>query len=170
MRSIYVHPSGEFGEKCSALAARLGWEVHTSVREAYGVAPGTTLAIAPSLQRKLPKVEYEAPELGTLIFHPSMLPLERGPDAVRWAIADRAAHTGVTWFWCGEGYDDGPICEQEMVAIPSGSTAGRLYKDVLIPAGLRSLERALVSIAAGVVRRVEQDKAAATYRGKWSAP
>jgi methionyl-tRNA formyltransferase len=140
-----------------------------SGRSVVGSPAQADLALAPRLHRKLSAEESNAPQLGTLIFHPSLLPLRRGPDAVRWTVAGGDRVTGVTWFWCSEGLDAGDICEQELVAVPRGYSPGRLYHEVLIPAGLRSLERALDAIDLGFTRRVPQDEAAATVDPRVSA-
>ncbi len=44
-------------------------------------------AFAPLLRRKLSPAQFNAPEHGTLIFHPSALPYRRGPDAIRQTLA-----------------------------------------------------------------------------------
>ncbi len=70
----------------------------------------------------------------------------------------------------------GPICEQEIVLV--FGTPRELYEAELIPAGLRSLARALRALRAGYTRRVVQDERVATYESwvpgdrcqkKWNA-
>lgn len=119
--------------------------------------------IAPLLRQKIRPNELRLSRLGVLIFHPSLLPRHRGPDAVRHQVRSGEPFGGVTWFWASEGYDDGPICEQEVVAIPQGKRPREVYEEVMIPAGLRCLARIADQLKAGYVRRVRQDEAAATY-------
>jgi methionyl-tRNA formyltransferase len=158
--SVYVHPADGGGPLHGAVCDAIRGGCHTITADPIGAH----VAIAPLLRRVLAPAEYAAPVHGTLIFHPSLLPRRRGPDAVRWAVADGDPYTGVTWFWCADGLDAGDVCEQDLVAVPAGWTAGRLYRERLVPAGVRALVRALAAIAAGVPRRVAQDETAATYQ------
>ena len=148
---------GDFGASCRAVCERAGIRPVEDPSEA-------AFAIAPLLTRKLSRFEWSAPTLGTLIFHPSILPARRGPDAIRWALAEGDPVSGVTWFWADEGLDTGPICEQEPVVLKAGEKPGHAYRDRFAPAGIRALERAVTSILAGDPRRVAQDPALATYQ------
>jgi len=142
---------------------------HASIGMARGAGlviesvQGSDVALAPLLRYKLSEEQWTTPRHGTLIFHPSMLPLNRGPDAVRWVVNNGERFTGATWFWCSGGMDAGDIWEQEMAAIPDACTAGRLYHHLLVPAALRCLSRGLTGLLSGYARRAPQDQAAATY-------
>jgi len=114
------------------------------------------IAIAPLLQRMLSREEIITPRLGTLVFHPSLLPRHRGMDAIKWAFRLREAYTGVTWFWPDEGIDTGPICEQEVVAILPEERPRDFYSRAVIPAAMRTLDRALAGISGGNPRKVPQ--------------
>lgn len=158
-RSFYLHDgAGEFGARCVDVCERLGFARATCPMEA-------TFAAAPRLTRFLPRHEWSAPELGTLIFHPSVLPYHRGPDAIRWAVALGERVSGVTWFWADDGLDTGPICDQEPVLLAPGESPGRAYHTRFIPAGLRAFERAAAAILDGRPRRDPQDPALASYEG-----
>src|ERR1022692_4394263 len=119
---------------------------------------GATVAIAPCLTRKLPKHEWTAPRFGTLIFHPSILPYHRGPDAIRWAALKGERVSGVSWFWADDGLDTGAICEQEPVLLHPTESPGRAYHTRFIPAGLRALARAVSGIAQSCPRAILQDE------------
>jgi hypothetical protein len=125
---------------------------------------------APKLTRKLHEGEWSEAKLCTLIFHPSILPYHRGPDAIRWVVALGERVSGVTWFWCGVGLDTGPICEQEPVLLKLGESPGRAYHTRFAPAGLRGLSRALAGIACGCPRRVMQETELASYESRWPSP
>ena len=124
------------------------------------------LAIAPMLDKKLTPDEFNKPRLGTLIFHPSLLPRHRGPDAIKWAYKLNESYTGVTWFWCSEGFDEGDICEQEIVKLDLTVRPGEFYKNEIIPAMLTTLRRAIEDLKRDVVRKVPQNHNAATYEKK----
>lgn len=128
------------------------------------------VALAPLLRRKLSGEELDAPGIGTLIFHPSLLPRHRGPDAIRWTLHSGETYSGVTWFWANEGLDTGPVCEQEIVALDPVERPAELYERKMTPAGLRALRRALLDISVGHVRMAEQSEAAATYESWYPRP
>jgi len=141
---------------CARVAAQCGFEMSED-RSACSVA------IAPWLTRKLLHAEYQAPMHGTLIFHPSALPYRRGRDSIKHTVRARERVSAATWFWASDGFDEGPICEQEVVVLLPGESAGRAYYTRFLPAGLVALQRALMGVYAGRPRRVAQDHALATY-------
>lgn len=164
MITFYCYPgSAEFGQQCIDVCEADGMKRVEIPREA-------TFAIAPKLTKILRDGEWTEPELGTLIFHPSILPYHRGPDAIRWAVAKGERVSGVTWFWADAGLDTGPICEQEAVLLAPDESAGRAYHTRFVPAGVRALQRALVGILCGLPRRIIQDEALASYESKWAMP
>lgn len=124
------------------------------------------LAVAPLLTRILKVSDLLAPELGTLIFHPSPLPYGRGASAIRWAYNRREPVTAATWFWANSGIDAGDICEQEIIAIDHTQRPREFYEAHVLPAMLRTLERALEGIERGYIRRVPQAEQYATYDPK----
>lgn len=124
------------------------------------------IAIAPLLTRILSREELTAPRLGTLIFHPSPLPYGRGASAIRWAYNRREPVTAATWFWANQGIDAGDICEQEILTIDHTKRPREFYDVHVLPAMLRTLERALTNIERGYIRRVPQVEQYATYDPK----
>lgn len=120
------------------------------------------VAIAPLLTRKISESEINAPRLGTLIFHPSLLPRHRGRDAIRWAYRLDEKYTGATWFWADSGYDTGDICEQEVVSIDE-TRPREFYEQKIIPLCVKLLRYIIADLKAGIVRRRPQNEAAATY-------
>lgn len=153
---VYGDEAAEMVRLCAATVAIEGHERAADPAAAH-------VAIAPLLRQKLSPAEVAKPLLGTLIFHPSLLPRHRGPDAVKWAVASGERFTGVTWFWADEGLDTGPVCEQDVVAIKPGVKPRELYAGKLIPAGLRCLKRLLLDLSRGHRRAVPQNDEAATY-------
>jgi len=122
-----------------------------------------SIAIAPMLTRVLTAEEINAPPFGTLIFHPSLLPRHRGIDAIKWTFRMGETYTGVTWFWPDEGIDTGDICEQDVIAIVPGERPRDFYIRAIIPAGVRTLSRALEGVANGQPRRVPQQLENGSY-------
>jgi methionyl-tRNA formyltransferase len=49
------------------------------------------------------------PRHGTIQYHPSLLPLHRGPSSINWPISLGATETGLTIFRPTDGLDEGPV-------------------------------------------------------------
>lgn len=124
------------------------------------------LAIAPLLTEKLSINEIAEPVLGTLIFHPSLLPYRRGASAIKHAYLSGDVITGVTWFWANDKLDGGDICEQEVVKIDYSLTPRQFYERHIIPALKRTLKRCLLDISSNYIRRIPQVESYATYDPK----
>lgn len=139
-------------------------------RRGYAVDDGTyyyaDVAVAPLLTRKIPPDELGEPVHGTLVFHPSPLPYGRGPAAIRHAYRRGEPVTAATWFWATGELDAGDICEQEIIRIDHEMRPRDFYERDVIPAMLRTLDRALANLASGVVRRIPQVERYASYDGK----
>jgi methionyl-tRNA formyltransferase len=96
-------------------------------------------------------------------YHPSLLPLHRGRDAIRWTIRDNDRVTGGTVYHLTERTDAGPIAAQEHILVPPGSTAESLWREYLAPLGCRLLLRVIEDLAVGERIEVEQDEELATW-------
>lgn len=155
--------AGEFGTACADVCRAAGMARHEH-------PDGTLVAIAPLLKRKLSIQEAELPLYGTLIFHPSILPLHRGPDAIKWSMSRMERLSGVTWFWCDSGLDTGPICEQEPVVVNLKHSPGRNYHSRFVPAGIRSLARAIDGVLRCEPRKVPQEHELGSYEGFFTEP
>ena len=51
-------------------------------------------------------------------YHPSLLPLHRGRDAVRWTVKMRDRVTGGTVYWLSDNIDAGDIDAGTILAVP----------------------------------------------------
>jgi methionyl-tRNA formyltransferase len=108
--------------------------------------------------------------LATVGFQPSLLPLHRGRDAVRWTIRDHDRVTGGTVYHLTDRIYAGPIAAQDFVLVPPGSTAESLWREHLFPLGLRLFRRVLDDLAAGRVVAERQNEACATWEPVWELP
>lgn len=108
--------------------------------------------------------------LGAIGYHPSLLPLHRGRDAVRWAIQQRDRVTGGTVFWLTDTVDGGPIAAQQHVLIRPEDTADTLWRRELAPLGLTLLRRVLTDLSAGRMVRVPQPHELATWEPALNPP
>lgn len=107
---------------------------------------------------------------GAIGYHPSLLPLHRGRDAVRWAVHMGERVTGGTVFWLTDQVDAGDIAAQAFCFIQPGETATGLWRRALFPLGLELLTRVLRDLAAGRVVRIPQDPQLATWEPGWDRP
>ncbi len=113
----------------------------------------------------IPESILNYPKLGTIQYHPSLLPKHRGGSAINWAIINGEAKTGITIFWPDKGIDTGPILLQKEVEISPDDTVGSLYFDKLFPLGIEALVESIELIKKGVALRIPQDESQATYEG-----
>lgn len=108
---------------------------------------------------------------GGIGYHPSLLPLHRGRDAVRWAIKMRDLVTGGTVYRLSNRMDGGDILAQEHVFIRPGDTAEELWRRDLAPLGVRLLAETVARFALeGYVVGKPQDEAVATWEPAMDAP
>jgi len=132
----------------------------------YGKHFVTDIQIATLLTVKISEDEIYYPLHGTLIFHPSPLPYGRGASSIRWAYRRKEPITAATWFWANDKLDAGDICEQEIIKIDYSLTPKEFYEQHIIPAMLRTLERALKGLEKGFKREIKQIEGYATYDEK----
>ncbi|MCI3922703.1 methionyl-tRNA formyltransferase [Paenibacillus sp. TRM 82003] len=74
------------------------------------------------------KAVLEAPSLGCIGMHPTLLPQGRGRAAIPWAILKGLSETGVTMFKLDEGVDTGDIIRQGKIRLDESITASDLYR------------------------------------------
>lgn len=105
--------------------------------------------------------------LGAIGYHPSLLPLHRGRDAVRWAVKMGDRITGGTVYWLTDNVDAGPIAAQDWCFIHPGDDAQSLWRRSLQPMGLRLFHQVLTDIAGGLLVKIPQDETLATWEPSW---
>lgn len=111
----------------------------------------------------IPEKLIAIPSLGTICYHPSLLPRHRGASAINWALIQGDTRTGLTVFWVDKGIDTGPILLQKEVEIKPEDTTGALYFDKLFPMGVDAMVEAVELIKKGKAPRIPQDDSKATY-------
>lgn len=108
--------------------------------------------------------------LGAIGYHPSLLPLHRGRDAVRWALRMGDRVTGGSIYWLNDSLDAGDVAAQEFCFIRPGDTSESLWRRDLFPIGVRLFGRVLNDLGRGVIVAVPQDPALATWEPSWERP
>ena len=121
------------------------------------------LAILAFVTVIVPPQVFSVPKLGSICFHPSLLPKYRGASAINWAIIKGESVTGLSLFWVDKGIDTGPILLQKEVRIEPDDTTGSLYFNKIFPLGIEAIGEAVDLINAGNPPRLVQDEAKANY-------
>ena len=113
----------------------------------------------------LPQPILEAPRLGCLNVHASLLPRWRGAAPIQRALLAGDAQSGVTIMQMDKGLDTGAMLLAEAVPIAAATTASDLH-DRLAGLGARLIVRALAEAEAGILRPEPQPAEGVTYAAK----
>lgn len=113
----------------------------------------------------VPEEVLNLPRLGTIQYHPSLLPRHRGPSSINWPIIWGEKRTGLTIFWPDNGLDTGPVLLQKTVDIADTDTLGSLYFDQLYPLGVEAMLEAVDQVRDGTAPKIPQNETDATYEG-----
>lgn len=146
---------------------------HARLRDADAV--GQFAALEPELcvmayvTDIVPLEMINAPTKGTIQYHPSLLPLHRGPSSINWPIVNGETKTGLSIFWPDEGLDTGPLLLQKTVEIGPDDTLGSLYFEKLFPMGVEAMVEAVELVREGKAPKIEQNEGEATYEGWFKA-
>jgi methionyl-tRNA formyltransferase len=192
IEAVYTQPPRAAGRRGLELtpspvqreAERLGLEVRTPVslkseaeQQAFR-ALRADVAVVVAYGLLLPKPILEAPRLGCLNGHASLLPRWRGAAPIQRAIMAGDTETGMMVMRMEEGLDTGPVAMAEKCAIGPDMTAGELHDRLmhigaaLMAEALARLERDALTFAAqateGVTYAKKIDKA--ETRVDWTRP
>ena len=111
----------------------------------------------------IPQPVLDAPRLGSFQYHPSLLPMHRGPSSINWPIAMGATRTGLTIFWPDEGLDEGPVLMQKECEIGPDDTLGDIYFKQLFPMGVDAMIESLDLVKAGTAPKQVQNLDEGSY-------
>jgi methionyl-tRNA formyltransferase len=115
----------------------------------------------------LPQAALQAPALGCINIHASLLPRWRGAAPIQRALLAGDAHTGITIMRMEAGLDTGPMLSQRATAILDADT-GQTLHDRLAQLGAELMAETLPRIAAGSLRAQVQPAEGVTYAHKIS--
>jgi methionyl-tRNA formyltransferase len=126
----------------------------------------------------LPKSVLDAPRLGCINIHASLLPRWRGAAPIQRAIEAGDVRTGISIMAMDEGLDTGAVYLTGEVPITDETTASDLH-DKLATMGGEMITEALMGIAEGSLKAIPQPQDGVTYADKlardegrldWSRP
>jgi methionyl-tRNA formyltransferase len=83
----------------------------------------------------LPKDVLEAPRLGCLNVHGSLLPRWRGAAPIQWAVVSGDRQTGVCLMQMDVGMDTGPVLARRVIDIGENETGGELFERLALRSG-----------------------------------
>lgn len=152
-----------------AYARDIPWTDSAELR-AMHVPDGVDVIVAAHSHAFLGRRTRARAGVATIGYHPSLLPLHRGRDAIRWTVRDGDKVTGGSVYHLTERTDAGPLAAQEHLFVPPGSTAQSLWREQLAPLGVRLLLRVVSDLAEGRRIEVPQDEKVATWEPAMGAP
>jgi methionyl-tRNA formyltransferase len=109
----------------------------------------------------LPQAVLEAPRLGCVNLHASLLPRWRGAAPIEWALAAGDAETGVTVQKMAMRLDSGDVLLAQGRALGPEDDAPGLHVE-LAQSGAALLVRAVEGLASGTLRGLKQDESKVT--------
>jgi methionyl-tRNA formyltransferase len=169
--AVYCAPDkeGRPPDPLAEAARKAGIELRQPASFETDAAAGEMAELKPDLMVMafvtlfVPEPVLNTPTHGSIQYHPSLLPLHRGPSAINWAIIHGDAKTGVAIFWPDEGLDTGPVLLLKEVEITDEDTLGTLYFDKLFPLGVEAMMESIDLVRDGEAPKLVQDDEAATY-------
>ena len=177
--AVYTQPPRAAGRRGLELtpspvqreAERLGLEVRTPVslkgetEQAAFHALRADVAVVVAYGLLLPKAVLEAPRLGCINGHASLLPRWRGAAPIQRAIMAGDRETGMMVMRMEEGLDTGPVGLVEKCAIEPDMTAGDLH-DRLMGVGAALVVEALARLERNTLTFTPQAVEGVTYAKK----
>ncbi len=135
--------------------------------QAEFAALGLDAAVVVAYGLILPQPILDAPRLGCVNIHASLLPRWRGAAPIQRAIMAGDTETGVMTMQMDAGLDTGPVLMAERLAIGPDMNAGELH-DALSPLGADLIVRTMAALERGAIVAQPQPETGATYAAKIS--
>lgn len=160
------------GDRLAALAGGAGLPViMAGTLRAETMPAGVDLIVAAHSHDFIGERTRHRARWGGIGYHPSLLPLHRGRDAVRWAVRMRERVTGGSVYRLSNRVDGGNVLAQRHVFIRPDDTAEDLWRRDLAPLGVDLLADVVARFARdGYVRGAAQDDALATWEPSIDRP
>lgn len=121
-----------------------------------------TLNVLPFCSQFIPMEVINAP-LGSICYHPSILPRHRGASAISWTLIEGDEVAGFSIFWADDGLDTGPLLLTKQCNVEPTDTLDTLYKRFLYPEGVKEMKHAVDLVANGEAPKIPQIEHGATY-------
>lgn len=125
-------------------------------------AVGADIAVVMAYGRILTKAVLDAPRLGCVNLHASLLPKYRGAAPITWSVVDGETETGISLMQMDEGLDTGPVFTRAVIPIGTDETASDVSAALAKLAG-EVVTRDVPRVVSGELTAVAQDHAKATH-------
>lgn len=126
------------------------------------------LAVVVAYGLLLPEAVLNAPRLGCINVHASLLPRWRGAAPIQRAIQAGDSETGVCIMQMDKGLDTGDVLATERVGVDVETTGGSLH-DALADLGAKACVDTIAVMAVGEISATPQPDTGVTYAGKLSS-
>ncbi|KZL01349.1 MULTISPECIES: formyltransferase family protein [unclassified Pseudovibrio] len=110
--------------------------------------PDCDIIICAHAHVKLAPCALLKPRHGAIGYHPSLLPLYRGKNAIADTLKEHQKIIGGSVYLLDDGWDTGPVLFQDWSFVQDGDDAASIWRRVLAPMGLELLERAVSHLEA----------------------
>ena len=120
------------------------------------------LIVTAAFGQILPNELLDAPKLGCINVHASLLPKYRGGAPIHQAVMDGEKETGVTIMYMAEKLDAGDIISQIVTPIEETDDTGTMFTKLSVD-GTSLLKETLPSIIEGTSERIVQDETQVTF-------
>lgn len=124
---------------------------------------GADLGVLAFVTKIIPEAVIDAPRLGSICYHPSLLPKYRGGNALAWQLIRGETRGGFSIFWTDAGVDSGPILLQREIEIGSNDSAGSLYFQKIFEPSIAAMVEAVELVGQGNAPRESQNESEATH-------
>lgn len=124
---------------------------------------GADLMVMAFVNVFVPEAARDTPKMGSICFHPSLLPKYRGPSAVNWPIIMGETQSGYSWFYPSDGLDEGDSLLQWDCEIGPDDTVIDLYFKKIYPSAVDSVLDVVNLFRSGNPPRIVPDEALASY-------
>ena len=101
--------------------------------------------------------------LGSICYHPSLLPRHRGASSISWTLIEGDEIGGFTIFWADDGLDTGPILLQRQCPVDSKDTLDSFYRRFLYPEGIKAMIESVKMVSNNCAPKIKQTEMGATY-------
>jgi methionyl-tRNA formyltransferase len=165
-RGLRLHPSPvQIAAEALAIPVRMPARLRDPADQAAFAGLHADLAVVAAYGLILPKAILDAPRLGCINLHASLLPRWRGAAPIQRALLAGDRETGVTVFQMEPSLDTGPIIKSQSVPISDHSTAASLHDELAeVAAGM--VVATVDELAAGRAHPVPQPHKGVTYAAK----
>ncbi|SPP85986.1 blast:Cytosolic 10-formyltetrahydrofolate dehydrogenase [Drosophila guanche] len=124
---------------------------------------GATLNVLPYCSQFIPMEVIDGAPLGSICYHPSILPRHRGASAISWTLIEGDEVAGFSIFWADDGLDTGPLLLTRQTNLEPTDTLDSIYKRFLYPEGVKAMGVAVDMVANGTAPKIVQTEIGATY-------